>query len=136
MYCKRLSSPRCRSELIDSAWVVLLLDKQCIKKKIFRKTLDSSTLRRYFESVGKTDAELSPLLNPADKQNVPLAVKLLQLFIDGVDHQNLPPGLRDVAPAFQVMKVVCKSILSFFAYPKSSSVPCRMSDFTFMLLEI
>ena len=70
--------------------------------------------------MGKTDAELSSLLNPADKQNVPSAVKLLQLFIDNVDHQNLPPGLRDFAPAFQVMIVVCKC----------------MSYFTFMLLEI
>ena len=74
--------------------------------KIFGKMLDPSTLKRYFESVGKTDAELSPLLNPTDKQNVPLAVKLLQLFIDDVGHQNLPPDLRDLALAFQVMKVV------------------------------
>ena len=29
---KRLSSPRCRSELIDSAWVVIVLAKKCIKK--------------------------------------------------------------------------------------------------------
>ena len=104
--------------------------------------LDSSTLKRYFESVGKTDAELSPLLNPADKQNVPLAVKLLQLFTDDVGHQNLPPGLRGLAPAFQVKNVVCKGILSFFAYPKSSldvslgNITCRMSRFIFMLLEI
>ena len=28
----RLSSPRCRSELIDSAWVVIVLGHKCIKK--------------------------------------------------------------------------------------------------------
>ena len=30
---KRLSSPRCRSELIDSAWVVIVPGQKCIKKK-------------------------------------------------------------------------------------------------------
>ena len=29
---KRLSSPRCRSELIDSAWVVIVLGQKCIQK--------------------------------------------------------------------------------------------------------
>ena len=31
---KRLSSPRCRSELIDSAWVVIVPGQKCINKKI------------------------------------------------------------------------------------------------------
>ena len=31
---KRLSCPRCRSELIDSAWVVIVPGQKCIKKKI------------------------------------------------------------------------------------------------------
>ena len=30
---KRKSSPRCRSELIDSAWVVIVPGQKCIKKK-------------------------------------------------------------------------------------------------------
>ena len=30
---KRLSSPRCRSELIDSAWVVIVPGQKCINKK-------------------------------------------------------------------------------------------------------
>ena len=76
------------------------------KSKRWRSNTISSSIKIF----GKT----------LDKQNVPLAVKLLQLFIDDVDHQNLPPGLRDLAPAFQIMKVVCTGILSFFAYPKSS----------------
>ena len=29
---RRLSSPRCRSELIDSAWVVIVPGQKCIKK--------------------------------------------------------------------------------------------------------
>ena len=29
---ERLSSPRCRSELIDSAWVVIVPGQKCIKK--------------------------------------------------------------------------------------------------------
>ena len=29
---KRLSSPRCRSELIDSAWVVIVPGQKCINK--------------------------------------------------------------------------------------------------------
>ena len=32
MCCKRLSSPRCRSELIDSAWVVIVPGQKYIKK--------------------------------------------------------------------------------------------------------
>ena len=31
---KRQSSPRCRSELIDSAWVVIVPGQKCIKKSI------------------------------------------------------------------------------------------------------
>ena len=34
---KRLSSPRCRSELIDSAWVVIVPGQKCIKKKKKKK---------------------------------------------------------------------------------------------------
>ena len=34
---KRLSSPRCRSELIDSAWVVIVPGQKCIKKKKRKK---------------------------------------------------------------------------------------------------
>ena len=30
---KRLSSPRCRSELIDSAWVVIVPGQNCINRK-------------------------------------------------------------------------------------------------------
>ena len=33
---KRLSSPRCRSELIDSAWVVIVPGQKCIKKNIHK----------------------------------------------------------------------------------------------------
>ena len=35
---KRLSSPRCRSELIDCAWVVIVPGQKCIKKS---KSADS-----------------------------------------------------------------------------------------------
>ena len=31
---KRLSSPRCRSELIDSVWVVIVPGQKCIKEKL------------------------------------------------------------------------------------------------------
>ena len=31
---KHLSSPRCRSELIDSAWVVIVPGQKCIKKNV------------------------------------------------------------------------------------------------------
>ena len=37
---KRLSSPRCRSELIDSAWVVIVPGQKCIKH-FFKKCLES-----------------------------------------------------------------------------------------------
>ena len=40
---KRLSSPRCRSELIDSSWVDIVPGQKCIKKKInnlkFKRTV-------------------------------------------------------------------------------------------------
>ena len=82
--------------------------------KIFGKQLNSATLKRYFE------AEVSALLNPPDKQNVPLAVRLLQLLIEDVAIENLPPGILDLVPALQVMRVICKGIFSFFAYPNNS----------------
>ena len=40
LYRKRLSSPRCRSELIDSAWVVIVPgQKKRIKKYLWLKDL-------------------------------------------------------------------------------------------------
>ena len=40
---RRLSSPRCRSELIDSAWVVIVPGQKCIKE-ILKASLENATL--------------------------------------------------------------------------------------------
>ena len=41
---KRLSCPRCRSELIDSAWVVIVPGQKCMKKKDSKETAPRSWL--------------------------------------------------------------------------------------------
>ena len=50
---KRLSSPRCRSELIDSAWVVIVPGQKCINPPPPpKKTFDSAhTFRSHFRTV-------------------------------------------------------------------------------------
>ena len=55
--------------------------------------------------------------NPADKQNVPLAVKLLELLAKEVETKNLSPGLKDVLPAFKPLREICIGLLSLFARP-------------------
>ena len=44
---KRLSSPRCRSELINSAWVVIVPGQKCINKKNKIITIPSSVVTFY-----------------------------------------------------------------------------------------
>ena len=44
VYRKRLSSPRCRSELIDSAWVVIVPGQKMHKKEGFSRNLLSTII--------------------------------------------------------------------------------------------
>ena len=53
MWRKRLSGPRCRSELIDSAWVVIVPGQKCIKNYIVLKIFvgENDEILKFF--VGK-----------------------------------------------------------------------------------
>ena len=52
---KRLSSPRCRSELIDSAWVVIVPGQKCIKK--IPRNLKLADIRLNHKKWFRTDKE-------------------------------------------------------------------------------
>ena len=56
---KRLSSPRCRSELIDSAWVVIVPGQKCIK--ILKKTGKEGIKTRSVTTSEKLDTFASQL---------------------------------------------------------------------------
>ena len=60
---------------------------------------------------------MQPVQNPTDKQNVPLAVKLLELLEKEVDTKNLSPGLKNLLPAFILLREICIGLLSLFARP-------------------
>ena len=46
MYRKRLPSPRCISELIDSAWVVIVPGQKCLKKPLYVAMCEQNTGER------------------------------------------------------------------------------------------
>ena len=54
------------------------------------------------------------MLSPDDKQNMPLAVKLLKSFSKDFDASSLPVGFRDMVPAIKAMNVICQGVLAFF----------------------
>ena len=65
---KRLSSPRCRSELIDSVWVVIVPEQKMHKKKKKKKLeifLYADDLKIYNEIKSSDDVEA--LQNGVDK---------------------------------------------------------------------
>ena len=62
LYRKRLSSPRCRSELIDSAWVVIVPGQKCIKK--LKTNMNSMALRQSPCIIPMNVVKLSPVVFP------------------------------------------------------------------------
>ena len=59
MCCKRLSSPRCRSELIDSAWVVIVPGQKYIKKQQKKHTQAHSHMLAWTHTPGLKPAHFS-----------------------------------------------------------------------------
>ena len=98
-------SKRLRTPIIDG------------KMSILEKKIDAQVVKSILHPQGVSDREIQPVLNPADKQNVPLAVKLLELLAKEVDTKNLSPGLKDVLPAFKLLREICIGLLSLFARP-------------------
>ena len=66
------------------------------------------------------DTEIEAMINPVDKQNVPLAVKLLDALCGEFDSKNLSPGFQNVLPSIKVLSVLCNGVLSLFARPNIS----------------
>ena len=59
-------SPRCRSELIDSAWVVILSGQKCIKK-IQKKAAKTNKNQSGFRSGDSTTNQLIDLVNDSHR---------------------------------------------------------------------
>ena len=51
---KRLSSPSCRSELIDSAWVVIFPGQKCIKKAAVAEAVTVNITYRKIQDLDPT----------------------------------------------------------------------------------
>ena len=66
------------------------------------------------------DTEIEAMINPVDKQNVPLAVKLLDALCGEFDSKNLSPGFQNILPSIKVLSVLCNGVLSLFARPNIS----------------
>ena len=82
--------------------------------KIFGKSFDSSILQLFLKYLDYPDNEINSMLSPDDKQNVPLAVKLLKSFSKDFDAASLPVGFRNMVPAMKAMNVICQGVLAFF----------------------
>ena len=74
---------------------------------------DAATLRvilrgmKIYKEMG-----IETMINPADKQNVPLAVKLVDAFSKELDMENLSPALLNMLPSLRILAVICNGILS------------------------
>ena len=77
---KRLSSPRCRSELIDSAWVVIVLDKNAYKKSFLREHIDSFGITP--QMVLEKIQDFNPEKSPAPNDWHPILVKNVAYLIN------------------------------------------------------
>ena len=77
---------------------------------------DAATLRVILRGMKiYKEMEIEAMVNPADKQNVPLAVKLVDALSKELDKENLSPGLLNMLPSFRILAVICNGILSLFA---------------------
>ena len=91
--------------------------------EILGTKFDAANIKLILQTRGKLkEQEIYTLLNPIDKQNVPLAVKLLDALSEKPcsDSSNMSPGLCDMIPALNALAPICKGILSLFARPSLS----------------
>ena len=54
------------------------------------------------------------MLAPDDKQNVPVAVRLLKTFSMDINVKSLPIRFIDMLPALKILKTICEGILALF----------------------
>ena len=97
-------SKRLRSTIIGGKMVIL------------GKKVDAHVIRAILKAQGMNEREIKPILDPVDKQNVPLAVKLLEALSEDPP-ESLSVGLKDLLPALKVLQTICIGVLSWFARP-------------------
>ena len=100
--CKRL-----RNNLISGSITILGVN--------FNKPM----LKTLLISLNYSHSVINQLLNPVDKQNVPLVVKLLTVFTNEFDVDVLPPGMLNLIPIFKLFGAICTGLLAFFTDTKS-----------------
>ena len=102
-------SKRIRNNLLKGSFTVLGVKFDAVMLKVLLK------------STGKyKDTEIEAMINPVDKQNVPLAVKLLDALCGEFDSKNSSPGFQNILPSIKVLSVLCNGVLSLFARPNIS----------------
>ena len=95
-------------------------------------------VRVMLQSHGYDEHEIFSMLNHIDRQNVPLAVRLLEVLSKDSTKQKISARQLDTLIAFSVLKGICHGIISFFAKPMLNlhkilgNVP-TMSHFLFIL---
>ena len=77
--------------------------------------ITSSLLKLIFTAQGMPENKVERILNPIDRQNVPLAVSLAEGLCADIPEENLSPGLLSVLPAFAVLNHISYGILCLFA---------------------
>ena len=121
---KRLSSPRCRSELIDSAWVVIVHGQKCIKciKKEYIQFLLSLIMvkggtKRYNKKRG-----------PARRRSVALMslLKWKRLMVRGknevLPHNGDVMGISDDTGKFEIISLYCQYCVNIEVHKKEDLV--------------
>ena len=82
--------------------------------KIYGKSLDESCLRILLKHMGYRTSDITAMITPDDKQNVPIAVKLLKTFDKDVDQINLPTTFKDIVPCLKAMDIISEGVLALF----------------------
>ena len=102
---KGLSCPRCRSELIDSAWVVIVPGQKCIKKNhsVFIVIILSS-LCHLCHHFGITLSSLNVLLNCSDADSENRKATTTHDNILATVMQNISPAAAVSLPAINTIR--------------------------------
>ena len=83
-------------------------------------TVNDDNLNKGHVEMFYFDQNLGSLLNPKDRQNVSLAVKLLQLFKSTPKYQSTNPREKSIEKDFELVGKLMDLLLSFFVNTKIS----------------
>ena len=82
--------------------------------RIYSKTLDQNCLRVLLKHLNYRESDISAMINPDGKQNVPITVTPLKNFDTDIDPLYLPATFKDIVPCIKAMNIINQGVLALF----------------------